>query len=114
MATRNITELSSIEFTGSLGEAFTTYGQELTALADRWSTELEIAAVDAEAAMTSMKGRWYKFGFDTRHRAKKVAKRLKRARELALALGTRGEDFPRVYRKHFGGAVAAANDWEED
>lgn len=101
MSNRNITELSSIEFTGSLGEAFKKYGDELTALADRWSTELDIAAVDAEAAMSTMKGHLLLFGLDTKMRARRVAKRLQRARELALALGTRGEEFHRSYRKHF-------------
>ena len=101
--TRNITELSSVEFTGSLGEAFHLYGQELTALADRWVTELDIAAVDAEAAMSTMKGRWLLFGFDTRHRARKVAKRLKRARDLAFAMADQGERLHRTYRKNFGG-----------
>lgn len=98
---RAITELSGIEFTGSLGEAFHAYGKALTALADRWGVELDIAAVDAEAAMTTMKGHWLLFGVDTKVRARKVAKRLKRARELAAALSERGEKFHRVYRKHF-------------
>lgn len=98
---RAITELSGIEFTGSLGEAFHAYGKALTALADRWNLELDIAAVDAEAAMTTMKGKWLLFGMDTKVRARRVAKRLKRARELAAALAERGESFPRAYRKHF-------------
>ncbi|MFI6818704.1 hypothetical protein ACIBG7_40340 [Nonomuraea sp. NPDC050328] len=98
---RAITELSGIEFTGSLGEAFYIYGKALTALADRWSLELDIAAVDAEAAMTTMKGNKLLFGVDTKIRARRVAKRLKRARELAAALADRGERFHRTYVKHF-------------
>ncbi|MBB5132880.1 hypothetical protein HNP84_002601 [Thermocatellispora tengchongensis] len=101
MSTRNITELSGIEFTGSLGEAFTNYGRQLTALAERWGLELEIAAVDAEAAMSSMKGHMLLFGLDSKVRARRVAKRLKRARDLAAALAEQGERFPRSYRKHF-------------
>ncbi|MFI7028388.1 hypothetical protein ACIBK1_06735 [Microbispora rosea] len=97
----NITELSTIEFTGSLGEAFHAYGKQLTALGERWGVELEIAAVDAEAAMSTMKGRALLFGLDSKVRARRVAKRLKRARDLAAALAERGEDFPRSYRKHF-------------
>lgn len=101
MASRNITELSSIEFTGSLGAAFKAYGAELTALGDRWGIELEIASTDAEAAMVAMKGHWYLLGLDTKVRAFRVARRLKRARDLASALAERGEKFPRSYRKHF-------------
>jgi hypothetical protein len=101
MESRNITELSSIEFTGSLGEAFSAYGKQLKELAERWALELEIAAVDAEAAMSSMKGHLLLFGLDTRVRAWRVARRLKRAHDLAMALADRGEEFPRAYRKNF-------------
>ncbi|HUR06150.1 MAG TPA: hypothetical protein VM347_26625 [Nonomuraea sp.] len=101
MATRNITELSSVEFTGSLAEAFHLYGKELTTIADRWVTELDIAAVDAEAAMSTMKGHWLLFGLDTRHRARQVAKRLKRARDLAAAMAEKGESLHRIYCRNF-------------
>ncbi|RJL19585.1 hypothetical protein [Bailinhaonella thermotolerans] len=103
MSRRDITELSSVEFTGSLEQAFCAYGKSLTLLADRWGGELDIAAVDAEAAMSSMKGHWFLFGLDTRIRARRVAKRLVRARDLAAALAEEGEWFPRTYRKHFLG-----------
>ncbi|MER5419893.1 hypothetical protein [Streptosporangium roseum] len=101
MSRRNITELSTIEFTGSLGAAFHAYGKQLTGLAERWGTELEIAAVDAEAAMSSMKGHALLFGLDSKVRARRVAKRLKRAQTLAAALAEQGENFHRTYRKHF-------------
>ncbi|MEU9832727.1 hypothetical protein AB0D67_14485 [Streptosporangium sp. NPDC048047] len=101
MKRRTITELSSIEFTGSLGAAFHAYGRALTGLAQRWGTELEIAAVDAEAAMSSMKGHVLLFGLDSKVRARRVAKRLQRAQELTAALAEQGEHFHRSYRKHF-------------
>ncbi|MFD0887733.1 hypothetical protein ACFQ08_24595 [Streptosporangium algeriense] len=98
---RGITELSGIEFTGSLGVAFLAYGRALTALAERWNVELEIAAADAEAAMASMKGHALLFGLDSKVRARRVARRLKRAQTLVAALGERGEKFHRSYRRHF-------------
>ncbi|AQZ67582.1 unnamed protein product [[Actinomadura] parvosata subsp. kistnae] len=101
---RRITELSTIEFVGSLGQAFHLYGRELTKLAERWGIELEIAAADAEAAMSTMRGRWYMFGLDTRARSRRVAKRLKRARDLVAALADKGQTFPATYRRNFGGA----------
>ncbi|WP_061291406.1 hypothetical protein [Herbidospora cretacea] len=101
MADRKISELSSITFTGSLGEAFQTYGNALSTIADRWNTELDIAAVDSEAAMGSMKGHVLLFGLDSKIRARRVAKRLKRARDLAASLAERGQTFHRSYRKHF-------------
>lgn len=98
-----ISELSSVEFEGSLGEAFAKYGRALEEIADRWATELELAATDAEAAMASMKGQGHVllFGLDTRVRAKRVAKRIKRARELADSLADKAEEFPRDYRRNF-------------
>ncbi|GAA3801700.1 hypothetical protein GCM10022226_21910 [Sphaerisporangium flaviroseum] len=101
MARRDITELSTIEFTGSLGAAFLAYGKQLTELAERWGLELEIAAVDAEAAMGSMKGHLLLFGLDSKVRARRVAKRLKRAQELTAAMAEQGQLLHRTYRKHF-------------
>jgi len=98
---REISELASVEFEGSLGEAFARYGRALEEIADRWQLELEIAAVDAEAAMASVKGHLLLFGLDSKIRARRVAKRLKRAQELANSLASRGHDFPRDYRRHF-------------
>ncbi|REE96640.1 hypothetical protein [Thermomonospora umbrina] len=98
---RNITELSNVEFTGSLGAAFLAYGRALEEIGDRWATELEIAAVDAEAAMSSMKGHVLLFGLDSKVRARRVAKRLKRAQELARSMAAKGDSFHRSYRKHF-------------
>jgi hypothetical protein len=96
-----ISELASVEFEGSLGEAFQRYGRALEEIGDRWATELEMAAVDAEAAMGSMKGHLLLFGIDSKVKARRVAKRLKRARELANSLAERGDKFPRDYRRQF-------------
>lgn len=96
-----ISELASIEFEGSLGEAFKAYGKALEEIGDRWATELEMAAVDAEAAMGSMKGHLLLFGIDSKLKARRVAKRLKRARELASDLADRGDKFHREYTRNF-------------
>ncbi|GAA1590865.1 hypothetical protein GCM10009678_86400 [Actinomadura kijaniata] len=96
-----ISELASIEFEGSLGEAFKLYGEALEEIADRWATELALAAADAEAAMTTMSGHLLLFGLDTRVKARRTAKRLKRAQEMVDALAARGDKFHRDYRKHF-------------
>ena len=101
--TRKITELSSIEFTGSLSEAFREYRKALDAFASRWKSELEIAAVDAEAAMSSMKGHVLLFGLDSKIRARRVAKRLKRAQDLAHGISQRAHKFERSYRRNFLG-----------
>jgi hypothetical protein len=96
-----ISELAKIEFEGSLGEAFERYGRALEEIADRWATELELAAVDAEAAMGSMKGHLLLFGIDSKIKSRRVAKRLRRARDLLSDLADRGDRFPREYKRHF-------------
>lgn len=96
-----ISELAGIEFEGSLGEAFQRYGKALEEIGDRWATELEMAAVDAEAAMGSMKGHLLLFGIDSKIKARRVAKRLKRAKDLASTLADRGDQFHRDYRRNF-------------
>ncbi|MFC5744858.1 hypothetical protein [Actinomadura rugatobispora] len=101
MARRNITELSEIEFRGSLGEAFARYGEELESLGQRWAFEFELAAGDAEAAMASLHGQWWLLGLDVRVKAHRVAKRLKRASEAADGMGKQGAKFVRAYEKNF-------------
>jgi hypothetical protein len=98
---RTISELNDIQFEGSISEEMHEYGKRLRALAFRWSFELEAAAVDAEAAMASMDGRWWALGFDAKYKAHKVAKRLARAQEMAHAVGDQADKFHRTYLRHF-------------
>lgn len=101
MPRRNITELSDIEFRGSLAEAFAHYSRELDALGQRWAFELELAAGDAEAAMASLHGKWWLLGLDAKSKARRVAKRLKRASEAAHGMGEQGPKFAKAYETHF-------------
>ena len=101
MGRRTISELADIDFSGSVGESTHEYGERLRALALRWAFELEAAAGDAEAAMASLDGHWWALGFDTRYKARKVAARLKRAQEMAHAVGDQAGKFHRVYLRHF-------------
>jgi hypothetical protein len=98
---RNIRELSDIEFTGSLSEAFKAYGDTGEDLTSRWAFELEVGAADAEAAMACLKGHPLLLGLDVRWRARQVAKRLKRSQELVDGLGHELSRFHRDYTKHF-------------
>jgi len=98
---RTISELNDIQFEGSIGQQMHEYGERLRALGLRWAFELEVAAVDAEAAMASLDGRWWALGFDTRHKARKVAKRLARGQEMAHGMGDQGGKFHRIYLRHF-------------
>lgn len=99
MAERKISELEKVEFTGSLGEAFTDYADVAQDLTGPLAFELEVAAKDARAAMESLKGHPLLFGLDVRVRARRVARRLTRAAELAEGIGKEVAKFPAEYRR---------------
>ena len=96
-----IGELERIEFKGSLGEAFHAYSEQGARLGRRFAFELEMAAGDSKAAMESLRGHPLLFGLDARLKARRVAKRLTRAQELARGIGTELERFHRAYRQQF-------------
>lgn len=103
MALRNrrIDELARVEFTGSLTVATYDYGQAMFALGHLLRMELDMAAVESEAAMASLKGHPLLLGLDVRVKARRVAKRLKRAQDLAYGLTAEGHRFHRDYLKYF-------------
>ncbi|MBT2208709.1 MULTISPECIES: hypothetical protein [Actinomadura] len=105
MAHRKITELANVEFEGRLGEAFQSYGKQLESLANRWKFELGAATTDSRAAMEGLRGHLLLFGLDSRVRARRVAKRLQRAQDLAAGLAEQGEKFHRAYRRQFSDAA---------
>jgi hypothetical protein len=101
---KNITELSRIDFnisSGSLGEVVRAYSEEAEALARLWCFELEVAAADSQSAMSSLKGHPLLFGLDCWAKARRVAYRLRRAREMAHGIGVEARKFQSDYRKHF-------------
>jgi hypothetical protein len=101
MADRKISELAKIEFKGKLGEQFKAYSDQGERLGRRFSFELEIAASDSRAAMETLRGHPLLFGLDARIKARRVAKRLNRAQELAHGMGSEIGKFSRAYDKHF-------------
>jgi hypothetical protein len=98
---RKISELARIEFTGPLGAAFKDYSDELSALGQRWRFELDMAASDFQAAASTLRGHPLLLGVDVRMKARRVAKRLKRAQDLAYGLSEEGRKFHRDYVKNF-------------
>lgn len=98
---RKISELAKIEFKGKLGEKFKAYSDQGEQIGRRFSIELEIAASDCKAAMESLKGHPLLFGLDARIKARRVAKRLSRAQELADGMSKELAKFHRAYDKHF-------------
>jgi hypothetical protein len=99
---RKLDELASVEFEGSLEEAFGRYARALRELSRRWDTELGLASTDVRAALVAMRGRWLSMDRATRKtRARRVARRLRRAQTLAAGVTARAERFPREYARHF-------------
>lgn len=100
---KRIRELAKIEFKGRLGEAFAEYSREGERLGRKFAFELEIAASDSRAAMETLRGHPLLFGLDARIKARRVAKRLARAQELAAGMASEIDRFSRSYNKHFKG-----------
>lgn len=119
-----IDELATIDFTGSLTEAFGRYAWALRELSQHWDAELGLAAADVRAALTVVRGQ-VQTGWDRmdaqqvmhaphratlamlyspaerRVKAWRVARRLRRAQTLVANLTKRAEALPREYAKHF-------------
>lgn len=98
---RRIDELAKVEFVGSLTIATYDYGQAMHALGHLLRIELDMAAVESEAAMASLKGHPLLLGLDVRVKARRVSKRLRRAQDLAWGLAEEGRRFHRDYLKNF-------------
>lgn len=97
---RKITELSTIEFTGS--KAITEYSREGRDLARDLSIEFSFGADDVYGALVaSQKGHPLLLGIDVKWRARRVAHRLERAAELAAAAGVELVRFHTQFRREF-------------
>ncbi|GAA0968888.1 hypothetical protein [Actinocorallia libanotica] len=101
---RKFSELAKIEFKGKLSENFKTYSDRGERLGRRFAFELEMAAGDSRAAMETLRGHPLLFGLDARLKARRVAKRLNRAQELAAGMASEVAKFHRAYSKHFSQA----------
>lgn len=99
---RRLDELASIEFTGSLGEAFGRYAYVLRDVAMIWDIELGMASTDVRAALTAMRAHGLGLDAATRRiKARRVARRLRRAQALIASVTKRAEQFPKEYAKQF-------------
>ena len=101
MADRKITELSGIEFEGSLGEAFKKYSRAGERLSYELAFEYEMAAASSQAALGRLAGKWLLFGIDSKVKGRLVAKRVKRMHELATGMANELRKFEDSYRRQF-------------
>jgi hypothetical protein len=100
---RQIHELATVEFTGSLTEAFGRYAWALREVSTRWDTELGLASTDVRAALTAVRRpdalEWTMLWpvAVLKVKAWRVARRLRRAQTLVASITKRAERFPREY-----------------
>ncbi|MFD0774705.1 hypothetical protein ACFQZ2_12275 [Streptomonospora algeriensis] len=96
-----IHELAEIDFTGRVGTQVTTYAKKSRKFARDLASELETGAEDARQAMKGLKGHPALMGVDVRLRARRVARKLRRAQELAKGISAESVKFASEYRKQF-------------
>lgn len=117
-APRQIPELSTIEFDGS--KSITEYSKALRSLGRDLAVELEASGQELEAVLAAQKGHPLLMGLDVRRKAKRVAKRLHRAQELATGVAREAVALHAQYRKEFVDVVrpqkrpARAFDFEDE
>ena len=109
MATRSrIPELEAIEFKGHKSVA--QYSKAGRDLCRDLSAEFDFAAEELQAVLARQKGHPLLMGIDTRLRARKVAKRLHRASELAAGAAVESVKFYAEFRLQFGEVISPAKE----
>jgi len=100
-------ELGEIEFFGHVGTQVIRYARTSRRFARDLAAELESAAHDSRVAMSALKGHPALLGLDVKIRARRVSRKLKRAKELAQGISAESVKFAAEYRKQFIHAPAA-------
>ncbi|XKK40245.1 hypothetical protein HFP72_05980 [Nocardiopsis sp. ARC36] len=100
-------EMAEIEFFGPVGTQVIRYARTSRRFARDLAAELESAAHDARVAMGGLKGHPALLGLDVKIRARRVSRKLKRAKELAQGISAESVKFAAEYRKQFIHAPAA-------
>lgn len=98
-----IPELSGIQFTGHRSVA--EYSKALRALCRDLSHETDFAAAEIYTVLSRQKGHPLLMGVDVKIRARKVAKRLRRASELAAGGAIEAVAFYREFRLQFAPVI---------
>lgn len=97
-----ITDLATVEFRDKkIGGQIATYAKKSQRLGRDFAAEFDRAAAEARTAMHGLKGHPALFGIDVRVRARWVARRLERAKELAIALSAESVKFAAEYNRQF-------------
>ncbi|WP_242903692.1 hypothetical protein [Actinomadura terrae] len=96
-----IDRIGDIEFRGKVGKHVAAYARATQRFGHDLAYELDNAATAAEAAMKQLEGHPLLFGIDVKIRAGRVAGKLRKAQELALAISAESVKFHVQYRQEF-------------
>jgi hypothetical protein len=96
-----ISAIGDIEFRGHVGRNIAAYAKSNQRLAHDFAQELVNGAEAAEKAMRKLDGHPLLLGVDVRLRAKRVARKLRKGQDLALALSAEIVKFNVQYRREF-------------
>jgi hypothetical protein len=101
VSARSVKELADIPFTGKLTDAFGDYTAAAMEFVRQLRFELDVAARDSQAGLERAHAKWWNLGIDARVRARLVARRLKRAREMADGMEHELQMFWAEYQRLF-------------
>jgi CTP:molybdopterin cytidylyltransferase MocA len=106
MSNKSIPELDTIEFKNAT--SITEYSRRLRALGRDLAAELDASAEEVEAVLGRQAGHPLLMGADVRRRARRVARRLRRARELATGVAVEAVRFNADFRTEFADVIKPA------
>lgn len=98
---QRLTRIGDIPFRGRVGENVAKYAKANQDLGRDLASELSNGAEAARRAMRGLQGHPLLHGVDVRLRARRVARKLNKAKELALAVSAESVRFNQQYRREF-------------
>ena len=98
---QRISRIGDIAFRGKVGENIAAYAKANQRLGHDFAQELEDGAMAAQKAMRKLEGHPALMGIAVRLRARRVARKLRKAKELAVALSAESVKFNQQYRREF-------------
>ncbi|GAA3194482.1 hypothetical protein [Nonomuraea roseoviolacea] len=101
-------EIADIEFHGKVATKIAEYTLATQCFAHDMARELDAAESAAESAMGELKGHPLLMGLDVRARARRVARNLREARELAQGISAEAIKFNLQFRQEFLQAMEEA------
>lgn len=100
-AQKQLDKMADVDFQGAVGKKIAQYAKDGQTLCRDLAAEFDQAARDAQSAMRKLKGHPALVGVDVWARSRWVARRLRRASELARSASAEMVKFNQQYRREF-------------